>query len=85
LQGWTELQNFAKRLQVLEARMNADRVNDEQTKTRLFLEWLTDQELDRYAAIAERTNDGQLPLTEEELRFLDDLEVRYWPIGETKG
>jgi hypothetical protein len=79
------LQNFAKRLQVLEARMNADRVNDEQTKTRLFLEWLTDQELDRYAAIAERTNDGQLPLTEEELRFLDDLEVRYWPIGETKG
>jgi len=85
LQGWTELQNFAKRLQVLEARMNADRVNDEQTKTRLFLERLTDQELDRYAAIAERTNDGQLPLTEEELRFLDDLEVRYWPIGETKG
>jgi hypothetical protein len=79
------LQNFAKRLQVLEARMNADRVNDEQTKTRLFLERLTDQELDRYAAIAERTNDGQLPLTEEELRFLDDLEVRYWPIGETKG
>ena len=65
--------------------MNADRVNDEQTKTRLFLERLTDQELDRYAAIAERTNDGQLPLTEEELRFLDDLEVRYWPIGETKG
>jgi hypothetical protein len=85
LQGWTELQNFAKRLQVLEARMNADRVNDEQTKTRLFLERLTDQELDRYAVIAERTNDGQLPLTEEELRFLDDLEVRYWPIGETKG
>ena len=79
------MQNFAKRLQVLEARMNADRVNDEQTKTRLFLERLTDQELDRYAAIAERTNDGQLPLTEEELRFLDDLEVRYWPIGETKG
>ena len=79
------MQNFAKRLQVLEARMNADRVNDEQTKTRLFLERLTDQELDRYAVIAERTNDGQLPLTEEELRFLDDLEVRYWPIGETKG
>ena len=79
------MQNFAKRLQVLEARMNAARVNDEQTKTRLFLERLTDQELDRYAAIAERTNDGQLPLTEEELRFLDDLEVRYWPIGETKG
>lgn len=65
--------------------MNADRVNDEQAKTRLFLGKLTDQELDRYAAIAERTNDGQLPLTEEEQCFLTDLEIRYGPIGDDVG
>jgi len=79
------LQNFTRRLQVLEARLNADRVNDEQTKIRLFLRRLTDQELKLCIKICERTNDGQLPLTEEEQCFLTDLEIRYGPIGDDAG
>jgi len=62
---------------VLEARHQADQGSDEDAKTRAFLEKLSDEELERGIAIAERTHDYELPLTPEEQKFLDDLEVKF--------
>ena len=72
------------RLSVMESLMSTFIADHQQKELRLFFARLTDQELDIYASIAERTDDGQLPLTDEEQSFLDDLEAKYGPIGETE-
>jgi hypothetical protein len=69
------LQNFAKRLQALEARYNIDHARDEAAEVRRFLDRLSDQELNRCAEIAERSEGGTAP-TQEEQSFLDDLEAK---------
>jgi hypothetical protein len=66
-----------KRVKALEARAQADQGSDEETRTRLFLSKITDEELDRLTVILERTQDGALPLTDEEQSFLDCLEAKY--------
>jgi hypothetical protein len=66
------LQNFAKRLQALESRQP-----HKQTEEEKFLERLPTPELKRLVEIFERTDDGRLPLTVEEKRFVDDLEAKY--------
>ena len=70
------MQNFAKRLQALEARYNIDHVRDEAAEVRRFLDRLSDQELNRCAEIAERSEAGISPTVEEQ-SFLDDLEAKY--------
>jgi flagellar biosynthesis chaperone FliJ len=70
------LQNFAKRLQVLEARYNIDHARDEAAEVRRFLDRLSDQELNRCAEIAERSEAGISPTVDEQ-SFLDDLEAKY--------
>lgn len=68
---------FERRTKALEVRHQADQGGDEAAKARAFLEKLTYEELERGLAIAERTHDYTLPLTPEELKFLDSLEAKY--------
>lgn len=42
-----------------------------------FLEKLTDEELERYAEIAKRTEDGQKELNEDESTFLKAMVAKY--------
>jgi hypothetical protein len=67
-----------RRLSVLEDRHNADLASDEAAEVRRFLDRLSDQELNRYAEIAERSEAGISPTVEEQ-SFLDDLEAKYGP------
>jgi len=65
-----------QRLSVLEDRHNADLARDEAAVVRRFLDRLSDQELNRCAEIAERSEAGISPTVEEQ-SFLDDLEAKY--------
>ena len=65
-----------QRLSVLEDRHNADLARDEAAEVRRFLDRLSDQELNRCAEIAERS-EGGTATTQEEQSFLDDLEAKY--------
>jgi hypothetical protein len=65
-----------QRLSVLEDRHNADLARDEAAEVRRFLDRLSDQELNRCAEIAERSEAGISPTVEEQ-SFLDDLEAKY--------
>jgi flagellar biosynthesis chaperone FliJ len=67
-----------RRLSVMEARYNIDHARDEAAEVRRFLDMLSDQELNRCAEIAERSEAGISPTVEEQ-SFLDDLEAKYGP------
>jgi flagellar biosynthesis chaperone FliJ len=62
----------------MEARYNIDHARDEAAEVRHFLDRLSDQELNRCAEIAERSETGISPTVEEQ-SFVDDLEAKYGP------
>ena len=66
--------NLERRIASLEARMPP--VKSEWQK---FLEKLTDDEVDRVGAIAEKMDSGGEP-TSDESAFLDNLEAKYGPV-----
>ena len=65
--------DFNKRTRALEARHHADQESEQAAKSRMFFDRLSDEELNRFLQIAERTNDWQIPTTEEEQQFIDGL------------
>jgi hypothetical protein len=65
-----------RRLSELEDRHNVDLAREEAAEVRCFLDKLSDQELNRCAEIAERSEAGISPTLEEQ-SFLDDLEAKY--------
>ena len=66
--------DLERRISSLESRQpSADR------KDRQILRRCTDAELDRYGEIARRYED-HIELTEEEMRFLAELEAKYAPL-----
>ena len=68
--------NLNRRLAVLESKCpDIDRQDN-----RSILAMLTDEELYRLEDVCLRTDEWQLPLTEEEVLFIEDLRRKYaWP------
>ena len=68
--------DISSRLKKLERSHQADAANDEDTRMRLFMGRLTDEELDRLGQIVQRTENLD-EFTPEERAFWDDLVARY--------
>ena len=70
--------DFGKRVKLLEGRHHAYQESEQAAKSRMFFDRLSDEELNRFLQIAERTRDWELPTTPEELAFIDGLFDK-WP------
>ena len=69
--------NFERRTKALETINQTDVGTDEAAQIAAFLDRLTTEELRQALAIAERTHDYELPLTEEERAFWDRIVAKY--------